>query len=394
MTLIIHNRVDIEEDSHRKSSNSLENTDETTIFSNHFQSIPLRIRPIFIYFRSLILLSLIHSCGCLVPSALSAFYFLVSLGFALWWALGKHFGRAYLCIIRLLQIYSIFHLLLIYFYQLKFIEEYLLKLNLRLVRLLGLKSLYKNSCQDNELNSNWIVYIHPFVILTLYWITIYEYNLTRKYEERLKNVFRQTSFTKNNSQQHDTFHLHSITDLFWIEPSNDKSKIFYQTNSLLVAFISFILSKAYMFSIISMLLWSITYHSYLTFIYLILACFIWLLPNTKYWCQFFSPFFSLYAYILLIINYINLLDLIPEDFLLRIHEIESFHINKIYGNRISIMSYIKCTIKFSYTLLLLLSLRQRTREISNKQQQQKGNFVHSRLNGRDLRISMLFVDTL
>ena len=394
MTLIIHNRVDIEEDSHRKLSNSLGNIDETTTFSNHFRSIPLRIRPIFIYFRSLILLSVIHSCGCLVPSVLSAFYFLVSLGFALWWALGKHFGRVYLCIIRLLQIYSIFHLLIIYFYQLNFIEEYLLKLNLRLVRLLGLKSLYKNSCQENELNYNWIVYIHPFVILTLYWITIYEYYLTRKYAERLKNLFLQTSFTKNNSQQHDTFHLHSITDLFWIEPSHDvlneiKSKIFYQTNSLLVAFISFILSKAYMFSIISMLLWSITYHSYLTFIYLILACFIWLLPNTKYWCQFFSPFFSFYAYILLIINYINLLDLIHEDFLLRIHEIESFQINKIYGIHISIRSYIKCTIKFSYTLLLLLSLRQRTREISNKQQQ-KGNFVHSRINGRNLSSSIPF----
>lgn len=364
ITLIVHSRIDIDEDHHH------ENLDENQV--RHFQSIPLRIRPIFIYFRSLILLSIIHSCGCLVPSILSSFYFLVSLGLPLWWAIGKHFGRAYLFIVRLLQIYSIFHLLIIYFYQYSFIEEYLLKLNHHLGQLLGLRSLYKDYCLENqiELNSNWIIYFYPFVILIFYWITIYEYYLTKKYEERL-----QTSIIKNNSQFNDTFHLHSITDLFWIEPSNNmKSKRFYQTNSLFVAFISFILSKAYMFSIISMLLWSITYHSYLTFIYLILACFIWLLPNTKYWCQFFSPFFCLYAYILLIINYINFLDLIQEKFLIRIHEIELIHINEKYLDHISIRIYIKCTMKFIYTLLLLLSLRERTREGSNKQQRKGFSF--------------------
>jgi hypothetical protein len=132
-----------------------------------------------------------------------------------------------------------------------------------------------------------------------------------------------------------------------------------------------------MLSIISMLLWSITYHSYLTFVYLILACFIWLLPNTKYWCHFFSPFFSIYAYILLIINYVILLDLIHEEFSWRIHDIEFLHTNEKYLNHISILIYIKCTIKFSYTLLLLLSLRQRTREISHKQQQKGKNLCQA-----------------
>jgi hypothetical protein len=346
----------------------MEFIENSTIHSDHFQSIPLRIRPIFIYFRSIILLALIHSCGCLVPSILSAFYFFVTLGLAFWWALGKHFDRAYLYIIRLLQIYSIVHLLIIYLYQYPFLEQSFLTPNTQLVRLLGLRSLYKNSCLKNTNQSkdnNWIIYLNPFVILILYWITIYEYYLTRKYHQRLKAHHLNS---QNNSQNSNRFHLHSITDLFWIGPStNDhsQSNIFYKTNSLLVAFISFILSKAYMLSIMSMLLWSITYHSYLTLPYLILACLIWLLPNTKYWCHFCSLFFCIYAYILLIINYIHLLNLIPEEFSWRIHEIEFLHIN--YVDSISIRFYLKCSIKFIYTLLLLLSLRQRTKERTHKQ---------------------------
>jgi hypothetical protein len=373
-TLITHNRVGIKQNSRRQSSK--ETPTIHSIYSDHFQSIPLRIRPIFIYFRSIILLVLIHSCGCLVPSILSAFYFLVSLGLTLWWALGKHFGQGYLYIIRLLQIYSILHLLIIYLYQYSFIEQLFLTPNTQLIRLLGLRSLYKNSCLKNvnqSRNDDWIIYIHPFVILILYWITIYEYHLTRKYHQRLKTLLQ---FPQNNSEtfSSNTYHLHSITDLFWIGPSNDpsQSNIFYQTNSLLVALISFILSKAYMLSIMSMLLWSITYHSYLTLPYLILACLIWLLPNTKYWCHFCSIVFCIYAYILLIINYIHLLNLIHEEFSWRIHEIEFLHTNHQYS--ISIRFYLKCSIKFIYTLLLLLSLRQRTKERAHQRHRQSKYF--------------------
>ncbi|CAF4564240.1 unnamed protein product [Rotaria socialis] len=383
--LINSNRAVKQEDHRNKLSKLCEKTTLQTRLSNHFHSVPLRIRPIFIYFRSLLLLSVIHSCGCLVPSILSAFYFLVCLGLALWWALGKHFARAYLWIIRSLQIYSLAHLLSVYVFQLPFVEPYLLKTNIQIVRLFGLRFLYKRSCftHQNDIKHNWIVYLHPFIILTLYWISIYEYYLTRKYQQRLKAFLMESSLTQNNSQmtsieistetrQPDRFHFHTITDLFWLAPSKDilneiklnhsDENLFYKTNSLLIALLSHILSKAYILSVISMLLWSITYHSYLTLIYLILACFLWLLPNTKYWCHFFSIFFCTYAYILLIINYIDVLNIIPEEFLWRIQDIEFLHVNDENLNDVSISIYIKCTMKFIYTLLLLLPLRQKTKE--------------------------------
>ncbi|CAF3861174.1 unnamed protein product, partial [Rotaria magnacalcarata] len=387
LIILISSNGAANQENHRNKSSKFENTTVQTRLSNHFQSVPLRIRPIFIYFRSLLLLSIIHSCGCLVPSILSAFYFFICLGLALWWALGKHFARAYLWIIRSLQIYSLVHLLSVYVFQLPFVEQYLLETNMHLVRLFGLRFLYKRSCftHKNDVKHNWIVYLHPFIILILYWISIYEYYRTRNYQQRLKAFLMESSLTQNNSQmtsieistetrQSDRFHFHTITDLFWLAPSkailnetklnHSDENLFYKTNSLLIALLSYILSKAYILSVISMLLWSITYHSYLTLVYLILACFLWLLPNTKYWCHFFSIFFCIYAYILLIINYVDVLNIIPEEFLWRIQDIEFLHVNDENSNYASISIYIKCTMKFIYTLLLLLPLRQKTKERS------------------------------
>ena len=357
--------------------------------SSPFHFIPLRIRPFFVYLRSIILLALIHSCGSLVPSILSAVYFFVSLGLTCWWALGKNFARAYLQIIRLLQIYSACHLFAMYLYQLPSIEHYLFQSRITLASRLGFHSLYQHSCLNNTdpLKHHWIIYVHPLITLTLYWVTIYEYHLTRKYHQRMKRVLleqRQRTSTElenisPNAQSqsslsgHDgRFHLHSIVDLFWSAPSNDQLN--YRTNSLFIALISYTLSKAYILSILAMLFWSITYHSYLTFVYLILACFIWILPRTRYWCHFLSPFFSIYAYLLLILNYIDLLHLFPARYSYFMHEIETLHPDEHRENTVSVRTYVECSIKFGYTLLLLLSLRQRTRELTD-QEQHTGQWV-------------------
>ncbi|UJR32233.1 hypothetical protein I4U23_019699 [Adineta vaga] len=393
ITLINYKRASSENIHFHKYSISSENTidhrSNHIAFSTHFQSIPIRIRPIFIYIRSMVLLVLIHCCGCLIPSILSAIYFLVSLGLTFWWTLGKHFGQTYLYIIRSLQIYSLIHLLLIYIYQLPVIQQYLLKPNAQLVRLLGLQILYPSFCfeQSSVLNHHWIVYLHPCMLLIFYWISIYEYHFSRKYHERLKILHRTQNNSENCSatKQHDSFHLQSLTDLFWMSSSNDTAsktheKVFYKTSSVFIALISYVLSKAYMLSIISMLLWSITYHSYVTFPFLILSCFIWLLPQTKYWCHLFSPVFCLYAYILLLLNYIQSLNLLQEEFSWYLHEIEFLHSNNKSSNHITIIVLLECSIKFIYTLLLLLSLRQRTKDISYKQHQKNSSTSSSSLN--------------
>ena len=50
--------------------------------------------------------------------------------------------------------------------------------------------------------------------------------------------------------------------------------------------------------------WSITYHSLLTLIYLLWACLLWVLPNSRKWCLRMSPFFTIYGGLLLILQYL------------------------------------------------------------------------------------------
>ena len=51
--------------------------------------------------------------------------------------------------------------------------------------------------------------------------------------------------------------------------------------------------------------WSITYHSLLTLVFLLWACILWVLPNSRKWCLRTSPFFTLYGTALLILQYLS-----------------------------------------------------------------------------------------
>lgn len=50
--------------------------------------------------------------------------------------------------------------------------------------------------------------------------------------------------------------------------------------------------------------WSITFHSWLTFIYLMAACLIWIMPKKRQVCLKCSPLILIYAEVLLFIQYI------------------------------------------------------------------------------------------
>ena len=59
--------------------------------------------------------------------------------------------------------------------------------------------------------------------------------------------------------------------------------------------------------------WSITYHSWLTFVYLLAACIIWMIPAKRTICLTVSPLIVCYAVGLLVIQYIYGLDLTDSE---------------------------------------------------------------------------------
>ena len=59
--------------------------------------------------------------------------------------------------------------------------------------------------------------------------------------------------------------------------------------------------------------WSITYHSWLTFVLLFWACLTWITPFARWFCMVSSPYLVVYADMLLIIQYIYGMELTNEE---------------------------------------------------------------------------------
>lgn len=59
--------------------------------------------------------------------------------------------------------------------------------------------------------------------------------------------------------------------------------------------------------------WSITYHSWLTFVLLLWACLIWITPFARWFCMVSSPGLVIYAELLLLIQYVYGLQLTDDE---------------------------------------------------------------------------------
>ncbi|KAM8782334.1 piezo-type mechanosensitive ion channel component 2 isoform 2-T2 [Rhynchonycteris naso] len=72
----------------------------------------------------------------------------------------------------------------------------------------------------------------------------------------------------------------------------------------MVSVFQFIMKQSYICALISMMAWSITYHSWLTFVLLIWSCTLWMIRNRRKYAMISSPFMVVYANLLLILQYI------------------------------------------------------------------------------------------
>lgn len=58
--------------------------------------------------------------------------------------------------------------------------------------------------------------------------------------------------------------------------------------------------------------WSITYHSWLTFVLLLWACLIWTVRSRRHFAMLCSPFLVLYGIALCSLQYVWAMDVVPE----------------------------------------------------------------------------------
>ena len=83
--------------------------------------------------------------------------------------------------------------------------------------------------------------------------------------------------------------------------------------TLFNAFIRFLVKQSYLLSLLTMMAWSITYHSILTFMFLLSACLIWVLPKSRKWCLILSPLFLLYGIVLLCLQFVYGMQLTSDE---------------------------------------------------------------------------------
>ncbi|CAL1285853.1 unnamed protein product [Larinioides sclopetarius] len=128
------------------------------------------------------------------------------------------------------------------------------------------------------------------------------------------------------------------------------SKLKIVFNPILSA-LKLIAKGSYIATLIVMMTWSITYHSWLTFVLLLWSCIIWMSPNSRYVCLRSSPALVFYAEALLLLQYIYGLNLTEE-------ELPSQNVGQIGLVKYGDLTYQPLTIKVLYTVMFWITMRQ------------------------------------
>ena len=111
--------------------------------------------------------------------------------------------------------------------------------------------------------------------------------------------------------------------------------------------------------------WSITYHSWMTFVYLLAACIIWMIPSKRRFCLSVSPLIVCYTEALLTINYIYGFNL-DDD------ELPASTDGGYKLEEIGLVKYdypcVHLAVQIAFSLAFWLTLRQHMREVHLKKQ--------------------------
>ncbi|CAF3346333.1 unnamed protein product [Rotaria sp. Silwood1] len=290
-------------------SPSIDSSTSTTTKRNSWPRLLSIVRRIRLFIQFII----VGFAAFVYPSIINSIYFIFFLIIAFLWSLSINFGKKFALVRALLVIYTGLHLLTLYLYQFTFFQEALPPLSLW-SNITGLTAIVTNNCTTSELyiatNLAWNDYVNPCAILLLYLYFAFETNRAFFQREVRSNTTTVQSLEQQSLvatvERLDTLEpsSRSLQTRWSFEQSNDQT---WQGRIMFVvlSFLHILERQSYLLSLIVMLAWSITFHSLLTLVFLLWACLLWVLPNSRKWCLRMSPFFTIYGGILLILQYIT-----------------------------------------------------------------------------------------
>ncbi|XP_066569839.1 piezo-type mechanosensitive ion channel component 1 [Amia ocellicauda] len=297
-------------------------------------------------------ITLLALAGITLPSAFSAIYFLLFIGVCTWWAC--HFpisplGFNTVCV--MVAFFTSGHLVCLYLYQSPFAQDIFPPASLW-ARLFGLKEMikYTNCSSSNDLILNkdhdWPVYVNPGILFLLY-ITVATLlkmgshvssekkanleaetarvpQLARGEEMELKSRGSKRQISEDETERM----LLSANETPGSDTEDSGAQVVnssshqdlgpsdvpggYNGDHPLQVVGRMVLRQSYICALIAMMVWSITYHSWLTFVLLLWACVIWILRARRHFAMLCSPFILLYGLSLCSLQYVWAMDLEHE----------------------------------------------------------------------------------
>ncbi|XP_034474344.1 piezo-type mechanosensitive ion channel component [Drosophila innubila] len=284
----------------------------------HFEGL-IKISPLFC-------LATLFFAAVLRPSVPGGFYFLIFLLAGTYWATCQTLQRGFALLLRCVMFVLVLHSLCIVSYQTPWMQNHLNHTSLT-ARLIGLEPLIESDCSPDIrvlLYNNTLSldsYLNPFAMLFAYFAMA----LTTKHLIKPRLVRQSTrkartlpavestgatttapSGSRGIDIQLDTMDRRS-------EQENNTTSILDQISYGFVSVGGFIYQNSYIFTNILMMAWSIVYHSWLTFVLLLWANVLWMIPNQRKAMMRSSPFIVLYAELLLVAQYIYGMDLNNDE---------------------------------------------------------------------------------
>uniref|UniRef100_A0A8C3MD61 Piezo-type mechanosensitive ion channel component n=1 Tax=Geospiza parvula TaxID=87175 RepID=A0A8C3MD61_GEOPR len=234
------------------------------------------------------------AASMMVPSLTSAVYFFVFLGLCTWWSCCQAFDPLiFSCLCVLMAIFSAGHLIGLYLYQLQFFQEVVPPKDFY-ARLFGVTSLTQTNCSSTWMiiknqKLHWYHHANPILLLVMYYTLA---TLIRLWLQ--EPIERVTSFSLPMTDDWETGQgrcsLTEVQNFRKIKGNGQQ----VQGGTLNLA-------------------WSITYHSWLTFVLLIWSCTLWMIRDRRKYAMISSPFMVFYGNLLLILQYIWSIELRNDE---------------------------------------------------------------------------------
>ncbi|XP_062548757.1 piezo-type mechanosensitive ion channel component isoform X4 [Armigeres subalbatus] len=353
----------------------------------------------------------------LQPSVPSGIYFVIFLGSTTWWACYKELDRAFGVVLRITLVFLIVHIIGFLGYQNPWPQQ-LLPANETIARIFALTPIMSSSCDNltdiryvyfnSDLGSDY--YLNPVVLMLCYYcISITSSLLMRprnvasssrsyrqqpspaKTRSRVRKLgvpsspsamsdvpdertplmrggtrrVRDASTTDaQNSMPNDSIAMQTIGRKT-ISEEEDTTSFFEQIMLATGNVATFIYKNSYIFTNVIMMTWSIMFHSWLTFVLLIWANLIWIMPNQRKNMLNSSPFLVIYAELLLLAQYLYGMKLTDDELPSTVN---------ITGINLAQIGFIKyrdypCSpllFKSLFTTMFWISLRQMIQERQNE----------------------------